>query len=218
MSIKAVLFDLDGTLIDSLPLIRYSFRKVFEDMGIPWDERRVMDTVGLPLRQVARDFAGDRADAFFELYLAHQMKKHDQYIKLFPGTAEMMARVKELGLRTGIVTSKRRVMAERAVKLVSISQLVDVMVALEDCGAHKPDPLPVTTALGLLGVLPGEALYVGDSWYDMESGNSAGVVTVGVTWGMADRPRLSRCNPGFIAGGWEEFLLYLEDMMSECEK
>lgn len=211
LSIKAVLFDLDGTLVDSLPLIRYSFRRVFDDLGLEWDEARVMGTVGLPLIEAARSFAGDRAEEFFRLYLAHQMVKHDEYIKLFPGTEDMLCRVRELGLKTGIVTSKRRFMAEKALSLLSIGQLIDTMVALEDCCAHKPDPLPVATALQRLDMLPDEALFVGDSWYDMNSGRSAGVTTVGVTWGMADRPSLARCNPDFIAEGWGDLMSFLKE-------
>lgn len=213
MTIKAVLFDLDGTLIDSLPLIRYSFRRVFEDMSIPWGDGKVMETVGLPLRQVAREYAGDRADTFFDLYMEHQMKKHDQYIRLFPGTGEVLSRVRQWGLKTGIVTAKRRVMAERALDLLSIKRSFDVIVAFEDCQAHKPDPLPVLTALKSLSVSPGEAVFAGDSWYDMGAGIRAGVVTVGVTWGMADRSELAPSNPHFIADQWEEFLNFLEDRL-----
>lgn len=210
LNVKAVLFDLDGTLIDSIPLIEYSFRRVFEDLGIPWADGRVMETVGLPLREVALEYAGDRADIFFELYLKHQMEKHDECIKLFPGTMEMLGRVRQRGLKTGIVTSKRKIMAQRALKLVSVGQLVDVLVALEDCGAHKPDPLPVATALRGLGVLPEEAVFVGDSWYDIAAGRGAGVATVGVTWGMADRGRLSSSGPDLIADGWEDLLQFLK--------
>lgn len=215
LGIKALLFDLDGTLVDSLPLIRYSFQRVFEDMGIPWDGGRVMETVGLPLIQVARDYAGDRAEHFFDLYLRHQMERHDQLIKLFPGTGNMLREVRELGFKTCIVTSKRRVMAEKAVKLLSVSQLFDDMVALEDCGAHKPDPGPVITALQRIGAAPQEAVFVGDSWYDVASGRGAGVTTVGVTWGMADRARLAESGPDFIAESWEEYLAFLKDMINK---
>lgn len=208
--IKAVLFDLDGTLADSLPLIRYSFQRVFQDMDIPWEDGRIMETVGLPLLEVAREYAGERAEIFFQLYLKHQLEKHDDYIKLFPGTVEMLSRIRSRGLKTGIVTSKRRAMAEKAVKITNLSSLIDVMVALEDCCAHKPDPLPVVTAMQKLKSAPGETVFVGDSCYDMDSGRGAGAFTVGVTWGAANRARLAGSSPGFIADGWEDVIQLLE--------
>ena len=209
-----MLFDLDGTLADSLPLIRYSFEKVFAHLGIPWDNGRVMETVGLPLRQVAKDYAGERAEEFLKLYLEYQLAVHDQQIKLFPGTMAALEQVGAWGLKTAVVTSKRRKMAQRALQHLAIGHKIDLLVAMEDCAAHKPDPLPVLTALEQLGVPAKGAVFVGDSWYDVISGNGAGVATIAVTWGMADRRQLSRANPDQIADRWEEVLTFINDRIS----
>ncbi len=78
MSKQAVLFDLDGTLINTIPLIRLTFEKVFADFGIPWGNGEVLETIGLPLRQIAERYAPGRAEAFLEAYSSFQSTKHKE--------------------------------------------------------------------------------------------------------------------------------------------
>lgn len=201
---KTVLFDLDGTLIDSLPLIKATYRRVFETMEIPWDDGKVMETIGIPLIKIAEQFAGEKAEHFFNLYLKYQNEKHDDYIKLFPGTFETLNEIKSRGYTIGIVTSKRRETAKRAVELTRIDSLINILIAFEDVKAHKPEPEPVLKAMQSLTAAPEKTMYVGDSWYDIMAGKCAGVATVGVTWGMADRVKLAEYKPSYIIDHWDQ--------------
>lgn len=144
---KTALFDLDGTLINSLPPIKATYRRVFETMEIPWDDGRVMESIGIPLIKIAEQFAGDKADCFFNLYLKYQNEKHDDYIKLFPGTFETLNKIKSKGYTIGIVTSKRRETAEKAIESTHIETLISTLIAFEDVKAHKPEPEPVLKAM-----------------------------------------------------------------------
>lgn len=201
---KTVLFDLDGTLIDSLPLIKATYQKVFGVMEIPWDDGRVMESIGIPLIKIAEQFAGDKSDYFFKLYLKYQDEEHDDYIKLFPGTFETLNKIKSKGYTIGIVTSKRRETAEKAIELTQIKSLISTLIAFEDVKAHKPEPEPVLKAMRSLTAVPEKTVYIGDSWYDIIAGKSAGVSTVGVTWGMADRSKLLEHKPYRIIDCWDE--------------
>jgi len=202
--VKTALFDLDGTLIDSLPLIKATYQRVFETMEIPWDDGRVMESIGLPLIRIAEQFAGNQADCFYKLYLKYQNENHGDYIKLFPGTFDALNKIKSKGYTIGIVTSKRRETAEEAIESTHIEPLISALIAFEDVKAHKPEPEPVLKAMNFLTAAPEKTVYVGDSWYDIMAGKSAGVATVGVTWGMADRLKLQEHKPNRIIDCWDE--------------
>ena len=98
----------------------------------------------------------------------------------------------------GIVTSKSRHMADRAIALFGLGHFFGVVVTADDTPVHKPDPLPVITGAEALGVSPHRAVYVGDSPMDIEAGNGAGAFTVAATWGAASRDRLLAASPAAI--------------------
>lgn len=209
MKVKAVLFDLDGTLIDSIPLIRLTFEKVFEDFKIPWANGEVLKTIGIPLRQVAEKYAPGRVEEFLEKYSSFQQKKQREFIKLFPGTKEVLKTIKGKGCLMGLVTSKRSSPTMFCLTHTEIKDYFDAVITAEDVNTPKPDGEPVTKALKLLNARPEEAVYVGDSWYDIIAGKKARVLTVGVTWGMATHEQLIEHSPDFIASSWEEMLSIL---------
>ncbi|MBV1768920.1 MAG: HAD-IA family hydrolase, partial [Candidatus Desulforudis sp.] len=109
-------------------------------------------------------------------------------------------------------TSKRRNPALDGMALTGIDRYIDVAVTVEDVNLPKPDPEPVMKALKLLDAKPEDAVYIGDSWYDIQAGKQAGVTTVGVTWGMATRAQLSEHIPGCIVDSWDEFLTLLRTL------
>jgi len=207
-----VLFDLDGTLLDSLPLIEATFYHVFEQMSIPWDGGAVMKTVGLPLRDACRQFGGKRWRELFDSYISYQLTIHDQYIKVYPGTLETLAEIRPLLKGMGVVTSKRRPMAERGIAVTGLGVYLEHLVTLEDVEKPKPHGEPVLKGLEKFGVSAEQAVFVGDSYYDMESGRNAGVITVGVSWGMASREELQACDPDFIVDTWPELLGVLKGL------
>lgn len=207
--ISTCLFDLDGTLADSLMLIEKTYHKVFDDLGIPWNGGRVMEWIGRPLKDIALFFADERAELFITLYQEYYHSWHDLYTGLFPGTRAMLKVLKAKGIKTGIVTSKGRPGTIRTLEFTGISVYLDAVVTAYDVANHKPHPEPVIKALELLGAKPGQAVFVGDSPFDMESGINAGVKIVGVNWGMCASEVLQKYNPLAVLKDWEELHSYL---------
>lgn len=205
MTIDTVLFDLDGTLIDSLPLIRRTYEKVFEEMNIPWGNAEVMKQIGLPLVDIAKTFAGEtRHLDFFKLYQHHYALEHDTLTTPFPGTLEMLETLKSKGFRLGIVTSKTRQVALRSAGFLGIDRYMEVIIAVEDVSRHKPQPDPVLKALELIQKPVETAAYIGDSPFDIIAAKRAGVAAFGVTWGMSNREELARHEPHSILEKWED--------------
>lgn len=206
MKNKALLFDLDGTLINSIPLITRSYERVFEYFGLPWENGEVLKTIGIPLREVAERYMPERAGEFIERYTFYQKEKHSEYIKPYPGAAETLEFIKSRGYCSGVVTSKRRAPALRDMEFCDLNRYFDVIVAVEDVSRPKPDPEPVLKALKLLDIKPANAIFAGDSWYDIIAGRKAGVTTVGVTWGMASREELAVKKADFVVDSWRELM------------
>ena len=206
---KSILFDLDGTLLDSVPIILRAFRQVCEEMRLPFDEPAVRKELGIPLSAQAVMFAGERADEFVDRYLPLYRKRQTAGMRLFPETAEMLAGVKRRGYVTGLVTSKRERGAMQAIELTGISDKFDLVFTAEDVANHKPHPEPILKALKLLDLKPEQALYVGDSLFDVDAASGAGVDVAVVTWGARSREDLLLACPGRVFDAWEEFLAWL---------
>jgi pyrophosphatase PpaX len=190
--IRAVLFDLDGTLVDTVGLILASVRHAFAGRPGPTDAEWIAG-IGQPLRVQLRAFARDEEDveALLARYRDHQRAHHDAQTRRFDGAAEVLATIRAEGRSIGVVTAKLADTADRALRHVGLAPLVDVVVGADSCARHKPDPEPVRLALARLGRAPGEAVFVGDSPHDVAAGNAAGVVTVGALWGACTREALA---------------------------
>ncbi|MDO7788327.1 HAD family hydrolase [Desulforamulus aquiferis] len=209
MKINTVLFDLDGTLIDSLPLIRRTYQRVFNELNIPW-VNEVMNSVGLPLVQIAKEYAGEeRHKEFFKLYQQYYAIEHDVMTQVFPGTVEMLSTLKAQGYRLGLVTSKSRSVAIRSAQYVGIDNFMEVVVGAEDVTRHKPQPEPLLKALDLMNLPADTAAYVGDSPFDIMAAKGAGVMAVGVTWGMSDRLQIMHHEPNVILEEWDDLIKLL---------
>jgi pyrophosphatase PpaX len=197
----AILFDLDGTLVDSIELILLSARHAF--VGFPGrvpsdDEWR--GHIGRPLMAVLREYAGDEpgAERLLARYREYQMANHDRLLTAYAGIVDVLRGFAAEGHPMAIVTSKSDALALRALEHVGIADLFPVLVGCDTCVNHKPHPEPVERAMALLGITPGESIYVGDSPHDMESGKGAGVHTVGVTWGAFTREEMEACGADVV--------------------
>ncbi|TEB15951.1 Pyrophosphatase PpaX [Pelotomaculum sp. FP] len=209
MNTEAVLFDLDGTLVDSLPLIVRTYRHVFKEMDIPWGNDDVVKMIGLPLKDIGRRFVGEAAPAFEERYQYYYHRDHDLYTRLFPGTLEMLESLKSQGIRLGIVTSKGKPGTTRTAAFTRLDGYMDVMITAHDVARHKPDPEPILTALATLHAQAERTIFIGDSSYDILTGKNAGCLTLGVAWGLDSRTELEKLSPDGILASWEELQEYL---------
>ncbi|WP_307400263.1 HAD-IA family hydrolase [Desulfofundulus luciae] len=204
------LFDLDGTLADSLPLIKHTYRRVFDEMGIPWGNEDVMRWIGRPIVDIARHFAGERAEEFIQRYQHHYHRDHDRYTRLFPGTLEMLQNLRTKGIQLGIVTSKGKTGAWRTVNFTGLDRYIDVMITAHDVEKHKPLPDPILKAMEILHAQPHRTVYVGDSHFDIQAGRAAGTKTLGVTWGITVREELERLKPDGLLDCWGDLEQYLK--------
>ncbi|MDQ3698155.1 MAG: HAD-IA family hydrolase [Gemmatimonadota bacterium] len=194
----AVLFDLDGTLIDSIELLLSSFRYAFATAvgRVPPDEAWIAG-IGMPLVTQMRMLAEREADVepLVVAYRSYQREHHDRLLREFEGARETLALLLERGHPMALVTSKIVELAVRALDFTGLSKYLDVIVGCDTCARHKPDPEPVLIAVERLGYTTSEAVFVGDSPHDIAAGNAAGVATIAALWGPFDRQTLEKAAP-----------------------
>ena len=189
MRYPTVLFDLDGTLVDSGAMILASFRhSTLTVLGREIPDEELMAAVGgSTLHEQMRRFDAARVDELVRAYREHNEPLHAE-LSAFPGVEEVLAALVAEGRRLGIVTAKRPRTVELAFRLLPLGRYFSTVVAAGDTERGKPHPDPVLLALERLGCAPGEAAMVGDAPFDVGAGNAAGLFTVGVAWGKIHRP------------------------------
>jgi pyrophosphatase PpaX len=197
--LKTFLFDLDGTLIDSIRLILDSYHYTLATHQLPpRTDDEWLRGVGTPLKVQFEPWKDDPGiDAMIATYREYNLAHHDSCVSAYPGVVEAVRAVKAAGMQTGLVTSKNRSGAIRGLTLCGIEQLMDVIVGADEVTNPKPHPEPVEKALALLGADPDSTVYIGDSIHDMESGRAAGVRIAGVLWGPFRRSDLAPAAPDF---------------------
>lgn len=199
-----VLFDLDGTLLDTIPMILDSFRHVLKvRFDAELSDAELIDGIGTPLitqcEALQQRFLGHVDPALTEdlvqTYLTHNHAIHDERVQAFPQVPEMLDRLAARGARMGIVTSKGHAIAQRGLQLCGLDHHFEVLIGRDDVQKHKPLPDPIWAALEAMGEPAGRALYVGDSHYDLYAGRAAGTATAAALWGPFPRTRLEPAEP-----------------------
>jgi pyrophosphatase PpaX len=197
----ALLFDLDGTLVDTIELIMRSMRHAFD--GSPHraptdDEWRAL--IGRPLIDSFREFAPDEPEVerLIGRYREFQLEHHDRLVRAYDGVVAAIRHFAALGHPMALVTSKADWLARRALVHVGLDDAIPVIVGCDSCTRHKPHPEPVERALALLRTTPRDAIFVGDSPFDVQAGRAAGVYTVGVTWGASSRDDMRRAGADLV--------------------
>ena len=184
MRYPVVLFDLDGTVIDSGAIILASMRHAAETVvGGSYSDEQLMAAVGGPgLEAQLVELDPYRVDELVRVYREHNEPLHDT-LSTCAGMDEALAELKERGHRLGIVTAKRRATVDLAFRKLPIEHLFETVVGGDETERHKPDPAPLQLALERLGARPEDAAYVGDSPFDMQAAQAAGLFAIGVSWG-----------------------------------
>jgi len=206
-----VLFDLDGTVIDSGAIILASMRHAAKEvLGTDVPDEQLMSAVGGPgLEAQMRTIAPDQVDELVNVYRAHNEPLHDE-LQCCAGMEDVLVQLKEEGRRLGIVTAKRRQTVELAFARLPIEHLFETVVGGDETERHKPDPAPLLLALDRLGARPEEAAYVGDAPFDVKAAKAAGLFAIGVTWGgIHARERLEAEEPDALVDSPGELLGHL---------
>lgn len=198
--IRGILFDNDGTLVDTHDLIlssmRYSTQKV---LGRVIPDADLMRKVGQPLVVQMCDFSSDEDQQaeILRVYREHNHAIHDNMVKAFPGINEALEALSAQGAKLGVVTSKMHALAWRGLQVTGLAGYLECCIGADDCVRYKPDGEPVQRGLAALGLAADECVYVGDSPFDMQAGRAAGCPIAAVTWGMFPKQQLLDESPDY---------------------
>jgi pyrophosphatase PpaX len=193
-----VLFDLDGTLADSIALIVESYQYAFRTVsGRELTATKARSWIGQTLPTTFQREDRERADELERVYRAYNAANVTKIVG-YPGVREFIQQLNVAGVRPGVVTSKRSAMTLETLQLVGLVELVDVVVTMEDTARHKPAPDPLLRAFEKLGTTRERCVYVGDAVWDVQAAHAAGTAAIAVTWGAGTRSELESAMPEFI--------------------
>ncbi|RFU63898.1 pyrophosphatase PpaX [Peribacillus glennii] len=197
--ITTLLFDLDGTLINTNDLIIASFTATLNHYyPDKYSREDILPFIGPSLHDTFYSIDPERVDEMIVRYREHNIQNHDAMVTQYEGVYETIKTLHELGYKIGIVTTKKRDVVLKGLKLSGLDEFFEVIVSLDDVERAKPDPEPVYKALDLLGSSPAEAIMVGDNHHDILAGKNAGTLTAGVAWTVKGRDYLEEFEPDYI--------------------
>lgn len=197
--ITTLLFDFDGTLLDTNELIIQTFLSVLgRHYPGRFSREDVLHFIGPSLKQTFETIEPERTDELIEEYRALNKTLHDDLVAEYDGVPETMRLLKARGLKMAIVSTKRRETILHGLNLMGVTDVFDVIIGLDQVNQPKPDPEPLELALELLGSTPEEALMIGDNSHDIDGGKNAGVRTAGVAWSAKGEAFLASLEPDFM--------------------
>jgi pyrophosphatase PpaX len=207
MKRDTILFDLDGTLINTNELIIASFLftldKYFPEQ---YNREHILPLMGMPLVETMEQFDKERVQDLVQTYREHNIAHHDELVTEFKGVFETVEELYKKGYKLGIVTTKMRNTVEMGLRLVGLDKFFQTVVTLDDVEKAKPDPEPIQKALALLQSTPERAIMVGDSKYDILAGQNAGTQTAGVAWTIRGNDYLQQFNPNYMLNEMTDLL------------
>lgn len=200
---QAALFDFDGTLADTLPLIALSWNHALgpifgREFSLQEVVARFGPTDNAMIEREMRGHAPEAVERAIESYFARYESAHDA-ARAFDGVSEMLAQVRGAGFKVGLMTGKGRRAAEITLRLLGWQEAFDFVVTGDETSRPKPDPEGVLRVAHALGVEPERCIYVGDLPVDIRAGRAAGMGTVAAGWNAFDRDALRAEKPDFWA-------------------
>ena len=209
--ITTLLFDLDGTLIDTNELIIASFLHTLEHYyPNQYTREDVFEFIGPSLVETFSKLDIERAKEMIEHYREHNHLHHDLLVQEYEGVYETIRTLKERGYKVGIVTTKMRKAVERGLIKGRLDSFFDVVVTFDDVKKTKPDPEPIELALELIGSSADETIMVGDNSHDILAGKQAGTKTAGVAWTLKGRDYLEQYGPDYMLENMRDLLSIVE--------
>lgn len=199
MKITTLLFDLDGTLINTNELIIASFMHTLEKF-YPGKYKRehVIPFMGPTLTESFTTVDANRVDELIEEYRRFNIEMHDEFVEEYETVYKTIETLHEKGFKIGIVTTKARNVVEMGLSFSRLKQFFDVVITIDDVQNAKPHPEPIQLALEKLHATPEETIMVGDNYHDIEGGKNAGTKTAGVVWSLKGKEFLESYHPDFM--------------------
>lgn len=218
--IRTMLFDLDGTLLDTNELIIRSFMEslkgfVQEDFG----REHIIPSMGQPLADQMKLFSGlNEVDHLVAAYREINLRLHDKWVRPFEYVIEVLDKLHQQGIQIGVVTTKMRFTTEKGLKFTKIYDYIDAIVTIDDVTHAKPHPEPVQKAITMLGADPAATIMVGDSTVDMEAAVAAGATAVGVAWSLKGAQVLRDAGAAYVIDDMRELYAFVGSEREMIEK
>ncbi|MGD2199530.1 pyrophosphatase PpaX [Lysinibacillus fusiformis] len=199
MAVKALLFDFDGTLLNTNELIIQTFMHVLnERFPGQFSPKDCLKFIGPSLKQTFNDIAPGEEEDLIAKYRAWNLEHHDELVSQYPDVVSTLEQLKAQGILLAIVSTKRNDTIDRGLSILGATHLFDVRIGTDNVKNVKPDPEPVLLALERLGVDKDDAIMIGDNSHDIEAGHRAGVRAAGVAWAIKGEAYLQQYQPEYI--------------------
>ncbi|MFB5660905.1 pyrophosphatase PpaX [Alteribacillus sp. HJP-4] len=210
MTINTILFDLDGTLVNTNELIIASFQHTLDQyMPGKYNRESIIEFIGPPLTDSFHRVDPEKAEEMIGVYQKHNKANHNDLIEEYEGVRQTVAELSKQGYKLAIVTTKRRETALMGAESAGLLEYFPVVVTFDDVTRVKPDPEPLHLAMEQLGAEPEETLMIGDSHYDILGGKNAGVLTAGVAWSIKGEDVLLSYEPDWMLQKMPDLLNHL---------
>lgn len=209
---KALLFDFDGTLLDTNELILQTFMHVLEErFPGQYSPKDCMNFMGPSLKETFEQLTPNEVEEMIAKYRQWNETHHDELVKEFDGVVPTLEQLKEQGIRLAIVSTKRNETIEKGLNLMGAKHLFEFWIGTDDVKRVKPDPEPVLLALERLGVSKEDAMMIGDNYHDIQAGKNAGVKTAGVAWSLKGEEFLQQFNPDYMLHHMSDLLTIVKE-------
>lgn len=212
--ITTVLFDLDGTLIDTNPLIIKTFQKTLAYFikDREFSEVEIMDFIGPTLKQTFDGLLPEKTEDMIAYYRDYNKIIHDEMVVIYPTVYEGLELLKDAGIRLGIVSSKKNDMVRHGLKHCKIDHFFEMVIGADDVINPKPDKEPLELAFKQMNVSKDEVIFVGDNYHDIECGKNAGVLTCGVSWSLRGAYYLKQFDPDYILEDMKDLVKIIKEV------
>jgi pyrophosphatase PpaX len=216
MAIKYILFDLDGTLLDTNNLIIESFQHTYrQHLNKEVNREYIVETFGEILRTTLERECKDCVEEAIDTYRSFQIENFDRLITIHTGVKEVIKNLYDQGYKLAVVTSRLNESATRGLKHFDLDGYFECMIGADDTDLHKPDPTPARMALEAMGGNPAEAIMIGDSPFDVQCAQNAGIVSVAVSWSALPPEIYLVHKPDYVIDTMEELVEIIEGLNKE---
>lgn len=206
--IKTILFDLDGTIVNTNELIIASFLHALEgETPEPYTRHHLIPHFGKPLIEQLKLFSGkEDVEYLVQKYRSFNIAKHDDLVMEFPYVKEVMDQLHRSGIRMGVVTSKIRRTVLLGLQRFGLDGYLETIVTVDDVKEPKPSPEGIKMAMTAMGADPASTLMVGDSQFDILAAQNAGIASAGVSWTLKGEEFLQSYGPTYMLRDMRDLL------------